>query len=206
LFSIIAQVFLLSIALSADAAAVAVSTGAKASPFMWAKAARLALFFAVFQAIMPLLGWLAGVKILDFIANWDHWVAGIVLAFIGGKMIKESFAPAAANKNCKLNGSNEDSTNITDKYFTWGTLLILAIATSIDALAVGLTFPVFGLNTPISVVLAAISIGTVTFTLSLAGVYAGHKGAAMFGNKIELAGGIILIAIGFRVIYGHCFA
>ncbi len=184
------QVLIIAIALSADAMAVSLSAGTTLTPqFILKKALLMALFFGAFQAIMPVIGWTAGIKILDLVKNWDHWVAGALLAGVGIKMIHESFS------------KDDDETSPKKDFFAWSTLFVLAIATSIDALAVGLSFSAIGLHGGAEVFCAALGIGAVTFSLSLASVFAGFKGAAFFGNKMELAGGFILIAMALHVVF-----
>jgi len=167
-----------------DAFSVSITHGLANKLFKPANALKLGTSFGSFQAIMPMLGWLAGVNIIRFIAGFDHWIAFGLLCFVGGKMIYES------NKNRSEKLVNSLSIN---------TLLMLSIATSIDALAVGMSLSF--LNIPI--VTPAIIIGVVTFSLSFVGVYIGSRFGHILGNKVEIIGGIILIAIGLRILLEH---
>jgi putative Mn2+ efflux pump MntP len=132
---------------------------------------------------MILLGWWAGSYIIDFIAAYDHWVAFGLLAFVGGKMIWESLH------------EKEERTDIT----RWRYLFILAVATSIDALAVGLSFAVLHVN----LAMASITIGTVAFIITFVGFIAGKKLGELVGKRAEIIGGIILIGIGLRILLDH---
>lgn len=140
----------------------------------------ISIFFGGFQALMPVLGWLSGIQLQNIVSTLAPWIAFILLLCIGFKMIYESFK------------TDEDVCNV----FSWKELLILSIATSIDAFAVGITFAI--LNTPI--ITPIIVIGLITFILSFIGVYIGKNIGHLFENKIEIIGGIILIAIGFKIL------
>lgn len=170
---------LISIGLAADAFAVSLTSGFAIRNIKLNKALKIALFFGIFQALMPLIGWLMGLTVREFIAGFDHWIAFLLLTFIGGKMIYET-----------LQEDKEDPFNPLDSY----TLLMLAIATSIDALATGLGFSVLNM----SILLASTIIGFVTFFLCFFGVYLGHKMGSCLNLKVEILGGIILIAVGFQ--------
>ena len=145
----------------------------------------MAFFFGGFQAFMPLIGSLAGLSVREYIANYDHWTAFGLLSAVGAKMIYESFKIAPANEN--FNPSN---------IFV---LLVLSFATSMDALAIGITIPLL----PVSIATAVIIIGLVTFLLSYLGVFIGKKSGHFFENKIEALGGLILIALGAKIIFEH---
>jgi len=153
------------------------------------QAFRIALAFGSFQAIMPVTGWLVGLTVRNFIRDYDHWVAFVLLVFIGAKMIYESF---------KIKQVQERSDRLSA-----AVLLILAIATSIDALAVGITFSFLLAG---SLVVAVIIIGAVTFVFSYAGFYIGKSAGHFFENKIEIAGGIVLLCIGAKILFEHLFA
>jgi putative Mn2+ efflux pump MntP len=148
-------------------------------------ALRMAVFFGGFQAFMPLIGSLAGMSVKDYIVDYDHWVAFGLLATVGGKMIYESFKIESAEKNL-------DPSNVL-------VLLILALATSIDALAIGITLSLI----VSSITVAVIVIGLVTFVLSYLGVFIGKKFGHFFENKIEALGGIILIGLGVKIVLEH---
>jgi putative Mn2+ efflux pump MntP len=148
-------------------------------------ALRMALFFGAFQAFMPLIGSLAGLSFRDYIQNYAHWVAFALLAAVGGKMIYESFKIKSVEKN-------PDPSNVF-------VLLVLSVATSIDALAIGITLSLI----TSSVALAVIIIGLITFMLSYAGVVIGKRFGHFFENRIEALGGLVLIGIGVKILCGH---
>lgn len=170
-----------------DAFAVSIVSGAAYRQLKVKHALRIALSFGAFQALMPLIGSLAGLTIRDHITDYDHWVVFGLLAAVGGKMIYESFKIKPAND--KFNPSNVV------------VLLILSIATSIDALAVGITLSFL----EVSIVVAVVIIGLVTFVLSYLGVYIGKKAGHFFENRIEAIGGLILIALGIKILIEHLF-
>lgn len=143
------------------------------------------MFFGLFQAVMLLMGWLAGSSLKDFIAGSDHWIAFGLLSLVGCKMIYESI---------KLESSKKE-TNPLNVYV----LLILSVATSIDALVVGVSFAF----EKIFIVVSIIVIGTITFLLSFLGIFAGNKFGHLFKNKIEIVGGLILISIGIKILIEH---
>ncbi|MBI4351971.1 MAG: manganese efflux pump [Elusimicrobia bacterium] len=183
------EVLLIALGLSMDAFAVAVASGAAMKRLRLPDALKMGLFFGGFQALMPVLGWAAGLSMKDAISGWDHWIAFTLLSLVGGKMLYESFRfkeeeDCGAEKPCP---------------FDTGTLTVLAIATSIDALAVGLTFSMLR----VSIIAPVLTIGLVTFAMSVAGVKLGSKCGHFFEHRMEAAGGFILIAIGFKVLAGH---
>ena len=180
-----ATTILLSLGLAADAFAVAVSSGLAIKHMKVNKALKIALFFGVFQALMPVLGWLIGLSFSFLITPIDHWIAFGLLSFIGGRMIYESLQSEECDK--KFNPLDT------------GTLITLSVATSIDALAVGIGFAVL----KDSIALAVTAIGFITFFLAFAGVFIGHKCGNLFANKIEILGGAILIFIGSRILFMH---
>ena len=166
----ILELLLVAVGLSMDAFAVAVCKGLNMSKINYKRGALIALFFGTFQGLMPLIGWFLGVQFEEYIVSFDHWVAFILLGFIGGKMIAEAF-------------EKEKEDCCPDK-FSIGELFILAIATSIDALAVGITFALIAPVTGISV--AVILIGVITFALSFVGVVIGNKfGAKDYGLRVS---------------------
>ncbi len=182
-------IIVIAIGLAMDAFAVSIAAGGACKDMKIRHGIRMAIFFGAFQAVMPLVGWLAGLGLKDMIADYDHWVAFGLLAAVGGKMIFESF---------KLNpkGSTPaNPANIT-------TLLILSVATSIDALAVGVTLAVIIEN----IFIAVAMIGIITFALSYAGYRIGQKMGHFFEKKIEILGGVILIAIGIKILITHLYA
>ncbi len=181
-------ILLIAVGLAMDAFAVSVVTGSVYKDFKIRHALRMALFFGGFQAIMPVIGFLAGLGLVDYIAPYDHWIAFALLFFVGGKMIYESFQIEAAEKD----------RNPADL----PVLLLLSFATSIDALAVGITLSL--LQAPIA--LAVTIIGLVTFGLSCGGVYLGKRFGHFFESKIEIIGGLILIVIGIKIVVEHLTA
>lgn len=179
----------IAVGLAMDAFAVSVTNGFLIKELRVYHAFKIALFFGLFQAVMPLIGWLGGISLVKYIKGFDHWIAFGLLAFIGGKMIYES-------RSDEMN-EEKDSKNALHL----PTLLFLSVATSIDALAVGLSFGV--LNVP--VIVPVIVIGSITFVLCLLGVYLGNKFGHLFESKLELIGGIILILIGLKILVDHLF-
>ena len=172
-----------------DAFAVSLASGATMKRLHLPNALKMGLFFGGFQALMPVVGWAAGLSMKDFISGWDHWIAFALLLAVGGKMVYEAFKikeeeECGGPKSCP---------------FDTGTLTVLAIATSIDALAVGLTFSLLQL----SIIGPVLVIGLVTFLMSVAGVKIGSAGGHFFEHKMEAAGGFILIAIGLKILLGH---
>ena len=184
----ILAVILIAIGLSMDAFAVSVACGFAARRLHILHAVRTALFFGVFQAIMPITGWLAGLTLRRFISTFDHWVAFGLLAFIGGKMIYEALILEKDERTAGPQSLN--------------TLLLLSVATSIDALAVGLSLSFLN----VAIVVPAAIIGVITFGLSLLGGYIGARFGHFFERGIEVAGGVILIAIGAGILLRHILA
>lgn len=176
---------LMALGLSADAFAVSMSSGLLIKNIKINKALKIALFFGGFQALMPLIGWAAGLTFRDFFARFDHWIIFALLGFLGVKMIYEALQDE----------EEERKFNPLDPY----TLLVLAIATSLDALAAGLGLSV--IKTPI--ILAVTTIGFITFSLCFIGVFIGHKFGNLFSQKIEILGGLILIFIGSKILFEH---
>ena len=184
----ILELFLIGVGLSMDAFAVAICQGLCMPKLNWRHAGVIALFFGGFQALMPLIGWLLGSQFESYITNIDHWIAFILLAFIGGKMLLEAVKP-------------EEDVEIEqmDPPLDIKEMFLLAVATSIDALAVGITFAF--LDYPI---VEAISIiGITTFIISVGGVYVGNFFGNKYKNKAEFAGGLILVLIGLRILLSH---
>ena len=185
------QIFLIALALSMDALAVSVVNGFIIKNLHYTHALRIAFFFGLFQAVMPILGWAAGFYFRAYIESIDHWIAFSLLAFIGGKMIYES--TIVKQNVCEI--GNNKSKNCLN----FSTLIILSIATSIDALAVGISFSVLHIN----IIEPVLIIGAVTFVICLAGVYIGDRIGHFFEDKLEIAGGIILIIMGFKILLSH---
>ena len=177
------ELLLLAIGLSMDAFAVSICKGLSLKKMDWKKAGLAGLYFGGFQALMPLIGYLLGSRFEHLIVEVDHWIAFILLLIIGGNMIKES------------RGETEE----LDDSFTFKTMLTLAVATSIDALAVGVSFAFLKVN----ILLAVCFIGVTTFFFSFAGVKIGNVFGSKFKSKAELFGGIILILIGVKILLEH---
>jgi putative Mn2+ efflux pump MntP len=181
----ILSILLIALALSADCFAVALSGSIYIKTVSFAPILRTAVTFGAFQAVMPALGWLAGRTVVNFISGYDHWVAFALLALVGGRMIWESFRPSDSQKRIDISK---------------GLLLVtLAVATSIDALAVGLTFAFLEVN----IIIACSIIGVVAFSVTIAGFTLGRKVSTWLGKYAEAIGGVILIAIGLRVLLTH---
>lgn len=180
------ELLMLAVALAMDAMAVSIASGLALRPFRSWHALKIGLFFGAAQAIMPMLGWLAGSTLAGFIAALDHWVAFGLLVIIGVKMMIEAWRGDAE----KVSDRNPADSRI---------LLVLAIATSLDALAVGLSLCF--LDQPI--VAPSLVIGLVTFCLCYAGVYVGRRFGHIFERKAELLGGLILVGIGVKILFDH---
>jgi len=178
-------ILLIAIGLAMDALAVSITSGLTINDLKLRNALTIALFFGAFQAFMPILGWLGGVSARAIITDIDHWVAFGLLCLIGGKMIYES---------TRL-GSNEKEMAPLDLHV----LFLLAIATSIDALAVGISFAFLKM----AIIIPAIIIGVTTFSLSFLGVFVGNISGHFFESKIEIIGGLILIGIGIKILVEH---
>ena len=182
------ELFLLAIGLSMDAFAVSVCKGLAMKKVNKKQAVVIGLYFGGFQALMPLIGWLLGVRFQKYITSIDHWIAFILLVFIGGKMILE------AVRDTEVEEVVEKDPPLKHKE-----MLLLAVATSIDALAVGITFAF--LDTPIIEAIAII--GCTTFALSILGVVVGNFFGTRYKKKAEIAGGVILILIGLKILLEH---
>ena len=177
---------LIAFGLAMDSFSVSIANGLATRTFKISKALTIALFFGFFQGLMPIFGWLAGESIPNYISAFDHWVAFGLLTIIGVKMIYESI----------INKPN----NFLRAY-TIKVILILSLATSIDALAVGFSFSFLN----ISIFFPAIIIGVITFFLSFLGVYIGRRFGKILKNRIEIFGGLILIIIGLKILLEHIF-
>lgn len=180
------NLIILAIGLAMDAFAVSICKGLSLPKMDWKKAVIAGLYFGGFQALMPLLGYLAGERFDHLISSIDHWIAFGLLLIIGGKMIIESF-----EKDKKLDAS-----------FGFRSMIVLAIATSIDALAVGITFAFLQTN----IWIAITHIGIITFIFSAAGVKIGNAFGSKWGSKAEFVGGVILVGIGVKILVEHLVA
>ena len=189
----IAELFFIAVGLSMDAFAVAVGKGLGMRRLDMRYALIIALFFGGFQALMPVLGWLLGSALAQYVEAVDHWIAFILLALIGANMIREAFHEADESDGGAASSANTDGA-IRERLDV-RQLLLMAIATSIDALAVGVTFSFLHVD----IVFAALFIGLITFGLSLGGVAVGQKVGARWRKPSSIAGGIILIVIGLKI-------
>ena len=178
------ELFLIAVGLSMDAFAVSVCKGLAMPKCTFKKAAIVGLWFGGFQALMPAIGYVLGAQFQEVIASIDHWIAFVLLALIGGNMIHEA-----------LDNDEEEA----DASLNVKTMFLLAVATSIDALAIGITFAFLKVN----IIPAVCFIGIVTFIISFAGVKIGNVFGARYKNKAEIAGGIILILLGLKILLEH---
>jgi putative Mn2+ efflux pump MntP len=169
-----------------DAVAVSVSSGIARGRASWGEALRMAAVFGLFQAAMPAIGYAGGALVGGLIEAYDHWVAFALLALVGGHMILES-------------RHGDDAQKPPSNPFAWGPLLLLGLATSIDALAVGLTLAIID----IPIVIAVSVIGLTTFVLCVPAVRMGAKLGSRFTRRAEFTGGVVLIAIGVRILIEH---
>ena len=187
---LIITLFLLGVGLAMDAFAVAICKGLSMKKVKTKNAIIVGLFFGGFQAFMPFLGWLLGSQFEQYIVSVDHWIAFGLLGIIGGKMLYEAIK---GEEEC------DHEHSIKEEILDIKELFILAIATSIDALAVGITFAFLKYPVGLSVTI----IGITTFVISVAGVYIGNFFGEKFKKKAEIAGGIILVGIGVKILLEH---
>lgn len=178
----------ISIALAVDAFAVALAAGAVLDPFAERRWFRLGFHFGLFQAMMPVIGWMAGRGLQQWISVYDHWIAFGLLSLVGGKMIFEALK------------ADEEKTFVQDPSRGW-TLVILSVATSIDALVVGFSFALLGGD----IWVPALVIGVTAAVLTIAGMLLGRKIGVLWGQKVEIAGGVVLCAIGVKILVEHLF-
>lgn len=167
-----------------DAFAVAICKGLAMKKLSWKKALIIGLWFGGFQALMPTIGYLLGTRFESYVTAIDHWIAFVLLALIGANMVKESFSKEEESSNDAID---------------FKTMFLLAIATSIDALAVGVTYAFL----QVRIVPAVSFIGVITFTLSIVGVKIGNVFGLKYKSKAELTGGIILIVMGIKILLEH---
>ena len=229
------SVFLIAVGLAMDAFAVSVSTGMTCCDFRWTQNLRMSSMFGLFQCAMPVIGFYAAMRFQSYIENFDHWIAFVLLLFIGGKMLWEAFtsknadellegapacpvipgavtgsaapgfapeaAPEATPGTAPDQGANGRKGYSAAETLTFKRLIVLAVATSIDTLAVGVSFAF--LKTDIWV--PSIIIGIVAFAFSFAGGFLGRKIGPVLGKTAEIAGGIILCGIGIKILLDHLF-
>ncbi len=180
------ELLLIAMGLSMDAFAVSIGKGLSVCHLRPRHSMSVGLWFGGFQAMMPLIGYALGASFASFVSEYDHWIAFVLLGIIGANMIKEAF-------------SKEEK---SDPDFSFKTMLIMAIATSIDALAIGVSFAFLGVN----IFTAAIVIGITTFLFSIAGIKIGNLFGCRYKSKSELIGGIVLIIIGAKILMEHLLA
>lgn len=178
------EILVIAIGVSMDAFAVAICKGLSVSKLRPSHALKTGLWFGGFQALMPLIGYFAGVRFADVVSSVDHWIAFILLGFIGANMIKESF-------------SREEENHDSD--FSFKTMLAMAVATSIDALAVGVSFAFLRVR----IWMAVLIIGLMTALFSIAGVRIGNVFGSRYKSLAELVGGVILLLMGIKILIEH---
>ena len=183
----IIEILVIAVGVSMDAFAVSICKGLSVRKLRPSYPLTAALWFGGFQALMPLLGYFLGVSFGDLVGTVDHWIAFVLLGIIGGNMIKESF-------------ENDEGCNL-DADFSFRTMLAMAVATSVDALAVGVSFAFLRVNIWLAVAL----IGITTALFSGAGIVFGNIFGCRFKSRAELAGGIILVAMGCKILLEHLF-
>ena len=185
----ILSIIIIGIGLAMDFFAVSISKGMCLTRFKAKKAFRMAFLFGLFQGGMPLIGFFGGLAFSKLISSFDHWIAFVLLGFIGAKMLIEGFKPI--DPHC----------DITPKPFRWKVLFTLAIATSIDALATGIVFVPF----PSFIWIAVAAIAAISFLFSFIGVYIGTHFGRRIKFNVEIIGGVILIGIGIKILVEHLF-
>ena len=180
------ELLIIAVGVSMDAFAVSVCKGLSVSRVRPQHALKTGLWFGGFQALMPVIGYFLGVSFADLVSSVDHWIAFVLLAIIGGNMVKESF-------------EKEECCSSADSDFSFRVMLAMAIATSIDALAIGVSFAFLGAN----IWTAVLCIGLVTGAFSAAGVYVGNIFGRKYKSKAEFVGGVILVAMGLKILIEH---
>lgn len=180
----ITEIVLIAIGLAMDAFAVSICKGLSMKKMNWRKAIIVGAYFGVFQGLMPIIGYFLGTTFETFVTKIDHWIAFGLLVFIGINMLKEAFSTETENCNDKVD---------------FKTMIVLAIATSIDALAVGITFAFLGVN----ILSSAVIIAIITFLVCVIGVKIGNKFGDKYERKAETVGGLILILMGIKILLEH---
>lgn len=178
------EIFVIAVGLSMDAFAVSICKGLSVRTISPKQSVSVALWFGGFQALMPILGYFLGVSFSDFVSSIDHWIAFVLLSIIGGNMIKEAFSKGDVSVSAD---------------FSFKTMLAMAVATSIDALAIGVTLAFLGVN----IWIASAMIGITTAAFSAVGIYIGNAFGSRYKAKAELAGGLILVAMGIKILVEH---
>lgn len=182
-------VSILALGLSMDSFAVSISCGLAEQKISFQHAVKIALSLAFFQGLLPLLGWFVGSEIKYFVEHFDHWIAFALLSYLGGRMMFESL--------------DKENTQGMANVYSWQNILTLSIATSIDAMIVGFSY---ALASPGDLLWGAVIIGAVTFFFSMLGIRIGKDVGNRFGKRMELLGGIVLLAIGFKILLEHFFS
>lgn len=185
------ELLIIAIGLSMDAFAVSIGKGLSLKKIKLSHALKVGLWFGGFQALMPLIGYLLGSTFAEIVSTFDHWVAFVLLSLIGGNMIKESLENDSDN-DCDCNKKDKNGFGLT-------TMFTLAVATSIDALAIGVTFAFF----KVAIFPAIITIGITTLIFSVAGLKIGNIFGCKYKSHAELFGGVILILIGLKILIEH---
>ncbi len=183
------SLFAIAVALAMDAFAVSLAAGTVLCPVTYRHCFRLGFHFGLFQGVMPIIGWLAGRSVQQYILAWNSWIAFGLLLFLGLRMIYEAVAETRSDKP-----ATDPSRGLT--------LVILSIATSIDALAVGLTLAMIGVN----IWLPALVIGLVALIFSVIGVLLGNRIGSIWGSRVGILGGLVLIGIGVKILLQHLMA
>jgi len=181
------EIIFIGISLSMDAFAISMYKGLSMRRFNYQNAAIIAFFFGFFQFLMPIMGWALGMQFEKYITAFDHWIAFVLLVFIGGKMLFDTFH------------EKDEQTENEDEKLDYKELLVLAIATSIDALAVGITLAFLN----VGILYASSVIGIVTFLISFLGVLTGKKFGTRFQKKAGILGGTVLIIVGTKILLEH---
>ncbi len=184
------EIWLLAVGLAMDCFTVSITSGIIMRRICWRTFFVMALFFGTFQAFMPLIGWFAASRFSHLIENYDHWIAFGLLVFLGGRMIREALSNA--------DDRGFDPTQIK-------VVTTLAVATSIDALAIGISFAILGMDSIVSVIPPVIIIGFVSFAFSMAGNLIGVFFGKRFNLRMGIWGGLVLICIGFKILTEHLF-
>lgn len=184
----IVAIILIAVGLSFDSFAVSVCTGLLVNRIKFWQATKIAITLALFQAAMPLLGWLVGVQLEGYVKDFDHWIAFGLLSIIGARMIYESLKPEEERKEFNP--------------FKASVLVGMALSTSIDALVVGITLAFIEIN----IYLAVAIIGFVTYVAAMLGMLFGKKAGNLFGKKMEIVGGLILVGLGIKILLEHLYS
>ena len=194
------EILLIGIGLSMDAFSVSICKGLTTKKFSWKMALTCGLWFGIFQALMPLIGYFLGAQFERFITSVDHWIAFGLLFLIGANMIRE-----ALSKRKEGAGSVDEAVSASENALGFKTMLLLAVATSIDALAVGISFACTGYRALSQLTLPLVIIGVVSFLFSILGTYLGFRFGRALARRLKpgILGGIILILIGVKILVSH---